>query len=81
MLQTLNILYLDNSVVTMEYALVKVIELTMCIATKVNSYHSFKIKNELIIEIIALKGQQNYYSYLEVSEPCYTQEQMFIICL
>lgn len=69
MLQTLNMLYLDNSVVTMEYAFIKFIELTMCISTKVNSYLIFKIKNELIMVIIALKGQHIYHSYLEVRQP------------
>lgn len=44
MAQTLNILYLNNSVVTMEYAFVKFIELTMCISMEVKSYLIFNIK-------------------------------------
>lgn len=44
MVQTLNALCLDKSIITIEYAFVKFIELILCMLMKANSYLIFKIK-------------------------------------
>lgn len=44
MVQILNALYLNKSVVTMEYAFVKFIELIISMSMKVNSYLILKMK-------------------------------------